>query len=142
MSDGLFALGGAALGFVGALAVQWMRQRSDKRSAAEAFQRATLLELQEVTDEFLRAMTDIHRHTAAGAIPPGGAFDAEAEQDHARSLLRRIRILSTRARDRQVETMAADVFQKAYGALAASSSMADAYRSWEALNDYIGNLVR
>ncbi len=92
MSDGWFALGGAALGFVGALAVQWMRQRSDRRSAAEAFQRATLLELQEVTDEFLRAMTDIHRHTAAGVIPPEGAFDAEAEQDSARSLLRRIRI--------------------------------------------------
>jgi hypothetical protein len=87
-------------------------------------------------------VVDHERSRCGRRDSPEGACDAEAEQDHARSLLRRIRILATRARERQVEKMAAEVFQQAYGALAASASMADAYRAWESVNDYICNLVR
>jgi hypothetical protein len=141
VSDGWFALGGAALGFASAFGVEWFRQRADRRTTTEVFQRTTLLELQEVSDAFLQAMTDVFRNTAPGATPPP-TFDADAVQDRARELTRRMRILSSRVTDRRVERMTADVFEAAYGAMAARTSLTPAYDAWNTLNDYIGTLVR
>jgi hypothetical protein len=142
VNDGWFALGGAALGFASAFGVEWYRQRADKKTTGALFQRATLLDLQETTDSFLKAMADVHRHTAPGAVALPDGFDVMAAQDHARELSRRIRILGSRATDRQVERMAGEVFGLAYGALAASASMDPTYKAWEKLNTYIGTLVR
>ena len=141
MSDGWFALGGAALGFAGGIAVEVVRQRSAKEAGRKEFQRSTMLELQEVSSDFLTAMTAIQRHITQGAtVEP--SFDTQARQDHARDLLRRIRILAARCGDRRIEVMAADVFKKAYGAQTAETSMSPAYDAWEAFNDYLGTLVR
>jgi hypothetical protein len=141
MSEGWFALGGAALGFVSAFGVEWFRQRADRRTTTDVFQRTTLLELQEVSDAFLQAMTDLLRNTAPGATP-GETFDVDAVQDRARDLTRRMRILSSRATERRVEEMTAAVFEAAYAAWAAHTSLTPAYDAWNALNAYIGTLVR
>jgi hypothetical protein len=138
---GWFALGGAALGFASAFGVEWFRQRADRRTTTEVFQRTTLLELQEVSDTFLQAMTDVLRNTGPDAKPPS-ASDADAIQDRARELTRRMRILSSRVTDQRVERMTADVFEAAYGAMAARASLTPAYDAWNALNNYIGTLVR
>lgn len=140
MPEGLFALAGAALGFVGAIVVERMRQRDDSTADARAFQRSTLIELQDVTDRFLTGMADVHRATHARKAP--AAFDIETAQDANRELLRRIRILASRVKDRRVEALVAGVFESAYGAQASGKPLEPAYKLWATFNDYVGTLLR
>jgi hypothetical protein len=63
-------------------------------------------------------------------------------KDRARELGRRIRILASRVTDRQVEKLATAVYEGAYGALAARTSLVPAFKAFEVLNDYVGTLVR
>lgn len=129
------------IGFGGAFGVEWVRQGADAKSALKLFQRSTLLELQDISAAFLRTMTGLYRNSAPGTVPPP-TYDIDLEQDKARDQLNRIRVLGSRVADRQVEILAAAVFHAAYGALAARTSMHPAYDAWEALNDYIGRLLR
>jgi hypothetical protein len=162
LSTPLLTLSGVVLGYGIKAMSDWVQHGWDVKERKEAkldknwerregFQRATLLELQEILSDMMRNMGAIyHAEVAAGRAGSEWRKNLmdEALYDESFRVMKRSNVLRVRVQDEQVRTLVKEMKDTSIGIIksrdekSGKKALSDMANVWDKLNERIGELLR